>query len=75
MNCFETCTEVNFFLLSRYGERVKTITYVFVDINFDGQHGHGAFDLCCGMLPYATDDNKYPAYDLPAQNTVRKRLW
>ncbi|KAJ4434481.1 hypothetical protein ANN_23043 [Periplaneta americana] len=54
----------------RYGERVKTVTYVFVDINFDGQHGHGAFDLCCGMLPYATDDNKYPAYDLSAQNTV-----
>ncbi|KAJ4443388.1 hypothetical protein ANN_05056 [Periplaneta americana] len=51
-----------------------TITYVFVDINIDGQHGHGAFDLYCGMLPYATDDNKYPAYDLPAQNTVRKRL-
>ncbi|KAJ4427337.1 hypothetical protein ANN_24957 [Periplaneta americana] len=57
-----------------YGERVKTITYVFVDNNFDGQHGHGAFDLCCGMLRYATDDNKYPAYDLPAQNTVRKIL-
>ncbi|KAJ4436501.1 hypothetical protein ANN_16532 [Periplaneta americana] len=54
--------------------RVKTITYVFVDINFDGQHGHGAFDLYCGMLPYATDDNKYPAYDLAAQNTVRKRF-
>ncbi|KAJ4434447.1 hypothetical protein ANN_23009 [Periplaneta americana] len=53
----------------------KTITYVFVDINFGGQHGHGAFDLYCGMLPYATDDNKYPAYDLAAQNTVRKRLW
>ena len=62
-------------LLSGFGERVKTITYVFVDINFDGQHGHGVFDLCCGMLPYATDDNKYPAYDLPAQNTIRKRLW
>ncbi|KAJ4427635.1 hypothetical protein ANN_25283 [Periplaneta americana] len=42
-----------------------TITYVFVEINFDGQHGHGAFDLCCGMLPYATDDKKYPAYDFP----------
>ncbi|KAJ4437703.1 hypothetical protein ANN_17848 [Periplaneta americana] len=48
-----------------------TITYVFVDINFDGQHGQGAFDLCCEMLPYATDDNKYPVYDLPAQNAVR----
>ncbi|KAJ4427435.1 hypothetical protein ANN_25057 [Periplaneta americana] len=46
VNCFETCTEVTFFLL-------------FVDINFDGQHEHGAFDLRCGMLPYATDDNKY----------------
>ncbi|KAJ4426957.1 hypothetical protein ANN_26756 [Periplaneta americana] len=46
----------------------------FVDFNFDGQHGHRAFPLYCGMLPYATDDNKYPAYDLPARNTVRKRL-
>ncbi|KAJ4427433.1 hypothetical protein ANN_25055 [Periplaneta americana] len=56
-------------------QRIKTITYVFVDINFDGQHGYGEFDLCCGMLPYATNDNKYPAYDLPEQNTVRKMLW
>ncbi|KAJ4432095.1 hypothetical protein ANN_20709 [Periplaneta americana] len=61
-------------LSERYGERVKTITYVFVDINFDGQHGHGAFDLCCGVLRYATDDNKDPAYDLPAQNTKKEKL-
>ncbi|KAJ4433687.1 hypothetical protein ANN_15998 [Periplaneta americana] len=52
-----------------------TTTYLFVVINYDSQHGHGAFDLYCGMLPYATDDNKCPAYDLPAQNTVRKRSW
>ncbi|KAJ4445323.1 hypothetical protein ANN_07128 [Periplaneta americana] len=51
----------------------RLLTY-FVDINMGGQHGHGAFDLYCGMLPYATDDNKHLAYDLPAQNTVRKML-
>ncbi|KAJ4426306.1 hypothetical protein ANN_27120 [Periplaneta americana] len=49
------------------------ISWIFYTLSLCSQNEYGAFDLYCGMLPYATD-NKYPAYDLPVQNTVRKRL-